>query len=160
MKKLLATSALALAIAGTGALGLPTVAGAATTTTPPAPARATGAHHGLRVWLEAHRRGIREELVSVSASTIGIQPQELVTELRSGMSIADVATRHDVTAQTVVDALVKAFDTRVQAAVTDGKITAARGQEIEGRLPSLATLAVNHVFGQHAGTQTPASAAG
>ena len=67
----------------------------------------------LRAWLRAHRRQIRRAGVAISARTIGVTPQDLVTELRSGKSIADVAAEHDVSAQTVVDALVAAADSKI-----------------------------------------------
>ncbi len=148
MKKVLATSALALALAGTGAAGLAATAGATTRTPASSTAPSTARHHG--VLRHKLRRRLRREVVTVSATTIGIQPQALVTELRPGKSIADVAAEHNVSAQTVINALVSAIDARVQAAVTNGKITSARAQKIEARLPAFADRVVNHVFGQAA----------
>ena len=154
MKKLLATSALALTLAGTGALGIASAAGASTTTS--TPTATAPAHHGLATWLRDHRHAVRAAVVSTSATAIGVTPQDLVTELKGGSSIAQVAAAHNVSSQTVVDSLVKVGDAKVASVASAGKISAARAQAIEARLPTAAAKVVAHVFGQHAGS-TPAA---
>jgi hypothetical protein len=52
------------------------------------------------------RREHRQELLAVVADTIGIPAEELVTALKDGRSIAQVAEANDVGRQAVVDALV------------------------------------------------------
>jgi hypothetical protein len=96
--------------------------------------------------LRAHRKGIREEVVAISSKTIGVTPQDLVSELKSGKSIADVAAEHSVSAQTVVNALVAAGDAKISQAVTDHKISSTEASKIEAALPGLATKVVNHTF--------------
>jgi uncharacterized protein (DUF433 family) len=45
-------------------------------------------------------------LIALAAKTLGMTPAELLTELKSGKSIADVASERDVPVQDVIDALV------------------------------------------------------
>lgn len=104
-----------------------------------------------RGWLRNHRAQVRRAVVSISASTIHITPSALVTALRSGESIAEVAGDHGVAAQTVVNALVSAGDARVNQAVTNHKLTSAQAARIESKLPTVATRIVDHVFGHRTG---------
>ncbi len=65
------------------------------------------------------------DTVRISAKAIGVTPQDLVSSLRSGKSIDQVAQAHNVDVQTVVNALVQAGDTQVGRAVTSHKLTPA-----------------------------------
>ncbi len=143
LKKTLAS----LAIGGIMVGGVAVGAGSASAATPSAGAttQATSGHP-LRAWLRAHRKEIRKDAVVISAKTIGVTPQDLVSELRSGKSVATVAGEHNVSAQTVVNALVGAADARINQAVGDHKLTSAQASKIEGALPGLVTKAVNHTF--------------
>ena len=120
-------------------------AGTASAATP-ATATATTGHHALKTWLKAHRRQIRRAALAVSAKTIGITPQALRAELKSGKSVAQVAGEHGVTAQTVIGALVGAADTRIDQAVSDHKLTSDQAAKLKAALPARVTKAVNHVF--------------
>jgi hypothetical protein len=116
---------------------------AAAPTTATATASSSTAGHPLRTWLKAHRKEIRKAGIEISAKTIGITPKALVTELRSGKSVAQVAAEHNVSAQTVVNALVGAADTKVDQAVTSGKLTSAQAAKIKAALPGYITKAVD-----------------
>lgn len=102
--------------------------------------------HPLRAWLRNHRRQLRRAGVAISARTIGVTPQALVTELRSGKSIADVAGQHGVSAQTVVNALVSAADSKINQAVADHKLSSTAATTIKAALPGRLTKAVDHTF--------------
>lgn len=129
-----------LAVGGTAFAASPNTSATAT-----APAAAHHAHGKSRPWWEAHRRSIRAEGLAVSAKTIGVTPHALVTELKTGKSIAQVAGEHDVSASTVVGALTSAADGKVAAAVTSGKLTQARADKLTAALPARITRAVNRV---------------
>ncbi len=129
-----------------GGVAAGTAAYASSPSTPTVAATpAQSAKHPLHAWLRAHRRELRREGVAISAKTIGMAPKALVTELRTGQSIAEVAEEHNVTAQTVVDALTNAADSEINQAVTDHKLTSAQAQKIEARLPARLSKAVNRV---------------
>jgi hypothetical protein len=88
---------------------------------------------------------LREGAV-ISAKTIGVTTKDLVTELRSGKSVADVAGEHGVSVQTVVNALVTAADGRVDKAVAADKLTSAQATAVKAKLPTWVAKVVNHVF--------------
>jgi 6-phosphogluconate dehydrogenase len=97
-------------------------------------------------WVRAHRQAIRKAVVSISAKTIGVTPQDLVSELQSGKSITDVAGEHGVSEQTVASALVIAADAAINQAVAKGHLSSARATRIEAEVPGYATTLVNHTF--------------
>ena len=153
MKKLIATVTAGLALSGVAGValsaGLSSPAGAATPAAVSAPA--TSGRHPLRAWLRAHRKAVARDTVKISAETIGVTPKGLVTTLRSGQSIAQVARANSVDPQTVVQALVQAADTKVSNAVAKHTLTQAQATKIEAALPGAVTRLVNHVHGQRAG---------
>ncbi len=81
-----------------------------------------------------------------------------MSELRSGKSIAEVATEHKVSTQTVVDALMSAVDAKVTKAVTNHKFTSTQGAKIEAALHGYVVKLVNHTF-SHKAARTPAPTA-
>jgi hypothetical protein len=139
MKQLIA----GVVTAGVLATGTAAVAGAATSsTTAPAAVSAakSGKHHHGHLRHRMLRAGAK-----VAAATIGISTKDLVSEVRSGKSAAQVAQAHGVDPQTVVDAVVKAGDAKIDQLAKDGRITAERAAKLKDRLPGLVTKIVNRV---------------
>jgi hypothetical protein len=137
----LSTAGVAIAGAANSPSSLPDPAStvAAATATPDAdqatkPARA---HHR-----KARRHRIRVLIRKVVLETIGIDRRTLRSELRSGKTIGEIATAHDVEPSAVVDALVAAVTTKLDAAVAAGKIKAERAERIEAKLPARFTKLV------------------
>jgi hypothetical protein len=148
LKKLIAPVVLSGALLGSLAIGGVAFAGTPTTTAPASAPAASATHtgrHAAREWLRANRKSIRKAGITISATTIGVTPQALVAELRTGKSIAQVASEHGVSAQTVVDALTKAADAKVADAVTAGKLTQAQAAKVDAALPARLTKAVDKV---------------
>ncbi len=108
------------------------------------------AHHPIR--------NAAKDSVSVAASTIGIDTKDLVKELRTGKSIADVAAEHGVAEQTVVDAIVADLSSKLDQAAANGTITAERAATVEAKLPARVTQLVEKTRGQHAATTTTTTA--
>ena len=144
LKKFLAPVAVGGALLGSLAVG--GVAGAATPATTSTPAVHAAGTHPARQWLRAHRKGLRAQGLTISATTIGITPQALKTELKSGKSIAQVASEHGSSATAVEAALTTAADNAVTQAETAGKLTSAQAAKIDARLPARIDKLVNHVF--------------
>ncbi|MEY2590172.1 MAG: hypothetical protein QOJ67_2156 [Acidimicrobiaceae bacterium] len=147
MKKLIASISIAAALGG-GAFALNTAlpAGAQsnpTTESPSSPAatKPDGAAHAGR---HPRRARVIRGAVKVSADTIGIPQADLVSALKDGQSIAQVAEAHGVTTQTVIDALVNAGSAKADEAVANGKVTQAQADKIKARLPQAAERIVNH----------------
>jgi hypothetical protein len=114
-RNLIGAAAFSVALAGGGVagamLGTPGVSGAqdgTTSTTAPATtdaARPRPPHPGARVELKA------------AADALGITPAELLTELKAGKSIADVASEKNVDLTKVTDAMVADGTAKLEAAI-------------------------------------------
>lgn len=137
--------AAAALLAGGGALALarqgsaaPRTAGTQTTATRPL--------HRLR----AHRllrRVVRRRLGGAAASYVGIGRRELRSELRSGLTLAQVATAHGKTADGLVQELVTLVRGRLDRAVSRGRLTGAQEQALLTRLERRLDRLVNRTFG-------------
>jgi len=143
LKKLIAPVAVGGVLLGSLALGGVASAATPTPTTAPAAHASAGKAHQ---WLRAHRKGLRAEGLAVSAKTIGITPQALKADLKSGKSIAQVASANGSSGAAVESALTTAADNAVNQAESDGKLTSAQAAKIEAKLPPRIDKIVNHVF--------------
>jgi len=129
-------------VAGGSAYAAAPTTGSATVTAP-----APGTHNGpAHQRMKAHRKGARKHAVVIAATTIGITPQTLVADLKSGQSIAQVAVANGKTAQDVTDALTTAAQARVAQGVTAGQLTQAQADAINANAPARIAKLVNHVF--------------
>lgn len=72
------------------------------------------------------RRERRRAALGTAAAAIGIPADELATALRGGATVAEVAEGAGVDPATVTDALVAEANTRIDAAVAEGDLDAAR----------------------------------
>ena len=95
----------------------------------------------------AHRKEIRQHEVQVTADSIGISTDTLKSELKSGKSIAQVATENNVDPQTVITAIDNDVNARVDQAVTNHKLSQDKADTIKAKAPDVITRVVNHVFG-------------
>jgi polyhydroxyalkanoate synthesis regulator phasin len=91
-----------------------------------------------------------------AAAAIGITPQQLRTEL-AGKSLADVAKAHGKTAADVATALKNAAHTRIDQAVTAGRLTADQANTQKAQVDQRIDQQVNQVVPQR-GTGTGADA--
>ncbi len=115
----------------------------------PAASTPSASHAGkgqVKAWVHSHRKELRKAGLDISAKTIGITPQVLRTDLKDGNSVAGVATQHNVSPQTVIDALVSAADSQVNAAVGTHQLTSAQASKIEAKIPARVAKVVNHTF--------------
>ena len=93
------------------------------------------------------RQGLRLAFTT-AADTLGLTAQELREQVKSGpQSIASVAG--DQTDE-VTAAIVAALSARIDEAVANGNVSAARADQAKSRLPDAAQRFVNRVPGQHA----------
>jgi len=91
---------------------------------------------GLR--LGAHRLGPITKYLDIT-------PQELRSELRSGKSLAEIATAHGKTVDGLVDAIVGPAKARLDKAVENGRLTRQRADELLARLTDAVEKAVQRV---------------
>jgi len=146
----LSTGGVALAGATTGGSSSPSDRPAASTVA------AETNHHPARRHRARHHRRMLRRAAGIVARTIDIDRKELRQEVRSGKTIAEVATAHGVDPQAVVDALVNAANRRIDRAVANGRIRAERAATIKERLPERITRIVDewHPRSVHTGTDT------
>ena len=78
-----------------------------------------------------------------AASTIGISPDELRSEIRSGKTVAKVATDHGVDPNNVVNAIVAALTQEIDQKAAAGTIDANRAAQAKQKLPNAASRFVN-----------------
>src|SRR3954466_3039084 len=124
----LATTGVALAGATTGGSGSAPPSDHPAASTVAAESRAHPAfRHRARVHILRLLRGAG----GVVTKTIGIDRATLRQGLRSGQTIAQIATANGVEPQTVIDALVTAANHRIDKAVAHGRITAERAANIK-----------------------------
>ncbi len=104
----------------------------ATTSTTPSSSSSTGTPpaHG---WVKAHRHALVRDAVVLTAKDIGVTPQDLVSELKSGKSLADVAGEHNVSSQTLVNDLVTAAEVQGQRGRQREQDHLGRGQQDQRR---------------------------
>ena len=83
--------------------------------------------------------------LDVVATTLGITTDEVRTALESGQTIADLAVSKGKTAQDVIDAVVAAATTKINAEVTAGNLTQTQADKLIANLTTIATDFVNDV---------------
>jgi hypothetical protein len=84
------------------------------------------------------RRRAVHAAVDVSAKTIGVTPDALRDAIKSGQSVAEVATAHNVDPTTVVNALVTAGTARIDKAVANHHLSAEKAAKLKAALPERA----------------------
>ena len=72
-----------------------------------------------------------------AAKALGMTTQDLMTELRSGKTLADVATEKNVKADDVKAAIVGAVNAQVDQAVKDGKLTQTQADNIKAQVAKI-----------------------
>ncbi len=111
--------------------------------------------HLNKAHVKAARYARRHHLVkqggNIAAQTIGISPQALRTAAKGGQSVAEVATSKGVAPQKVITAIVNAGNTKIDQAVANGKLSAARAATLESKLTASATKLVNAHHGSAQG---------
>ena len=78
-----------------------------------------------------------------AAKVLGVSTDDLAAALKDGKSMADVAKEKGVDVQKVIDALVKEAQTRLDQAVTDGKLTQEKADAAKATVTERVTAMVN-----------------
>lgn len=78
--------------------------------------------------------GVHRALLDAAAQKLGITSAELVTQLRSGQTLAQLAQAHGTTEQDVVNAALAAAKTQLDQAVAAGTLTQAQADAAYARL--------------------------
>ncbi len=81
------------------------------------------------------------------AAAIGISEDQLDRELQ-GVSVADVAAAHGISITTLIVALTNVATARIDAGITEGKITSDQGAALKLALPSQINAIITQVRGE------------
>jgi len=96
------------------------------------------------------RFNIGQEVMNAAAQKLGMTAQELMTELRNGKTLTDVATEKKVSADDLKAAIVTAVDAKLDQAVKDGNLTQAQADQIKSQVDKM-TLDNAFGMGMHRG---------
>jgi ribosomal protein S20 len=98
---------------------------------------------------------VKGELETV-AKSIGIPVKDLASALKGGQTIAQVATEHGKDPNQVIADMTTAANTRIDEAVTDGKLTPDQAAKLKTRASTAIARLVNEGRQKHAhGTTAP-----
>ncbi len=86
--------------------------------------------------------GLREAVATV-AKTLGMTPAELMTALRSGQTLAQIAQSKNVTTDTLISTMVTAAEKQLATAVQNKRITQAQADTIKSTLTQRMTDLAN-----------------
>jgi hypothetical protein len=78
-----------------------------------------------------------QEALNAAAQKLGMTAQDLMTELRSGKTLADVAKEKSVSAGDLKTAIVNAVDAQIDQAVTAGKLTQSQADNIKAQVAKI-----------------------
>ena len=76
-----------------------------------------------------HPRISPQQIVGGVAQAIGMEPQELVAQLREGQSLAEIIVAQGFTVEEVIGTLSAQLQVRLDAAVAEGKITPEQAEQ-------------------------------
>ena len=93
---------------------------------------------------DANQQAKRQEFLTTAAKAIGVSTTDLETQLRSGTTLADVAKANNVDPNTVIVALVGDLNTKIDADVASGKLTAEQGAARKAKATERVTDMVNN----------------
>jgi hypothetical protein len=113
-------------------------------------AEATGCKVVAQMARSARRkaRGASRGMLAAAAGYLGVSKKELVTELKQGTTLAQLAAARDKTVDGLEAAMLARAKTRLAKAVEAKRITAEQRAERLERLEKLADRLVTHNFGR------------
>jgi ribosomal protein S20 len=76
----------------------------------------------------------RQTAVNGAAKALGMKPEDVVSALQGGKTLADLAKEKGVTEDKVKQAMIDAEKAAIDQAIKDGKITKDRGDQLKSKL--------------------------
>ena len=97
-----------------------------------------------------------QQIIGGIATVLGIEPQELLQQLREGQTLADIIVAQDSSVEAVFEALSVQLQSNLDQAVADGKITAEQAEQLLASLQARARKVLENPglhrgLGRHAG---------
>jgi hypothetical protein len=91
-----------------------------------------------------HLFGIKQAMLDAAAGALNLSADDLMTRLRNGETLADIAQAQGTTEQAVIDAALAAARTQLDQAVTAGTLTQAQADAIYSDLQSRGADLLTH----------------
>ncbi|MGD0116277.1 MAG: hypothetical protein ABSC13_09800 [Dehalococcoidia bacterium] len=88
-----------------------------------------------------------QNIVQSVAGKLNLTPQQIQTQLKSGKSLADIASAQGVSRDDLKNDITTAVNTEVDNAVSGGKITQSQGDNIKSMLSSNLDQLIDHTGG-------------
>jgi hypothetical protein len=88
--------------------------------------------------------GVKQAMFDAAAGALNLSTDELMTQLRSGQTLAEIAQAQGTTEQAVIDAALAAARTQLDQAVTDGTLTQSQADAIYNDLQSRGADLLTH----------------
>ena len=82
-------------------------------------------------------------VIEVVADETGLEAREITRQIAEGMTLADIIQSNNGDVQTVIDQSVSKITAEIKQAVTDGKMTQDRADELLANLKDLVTKGIN-----------------
>ena len=139
-KQTLAIGAVALVAIGGGVGGALAASGPSSVAKAQGVATTAGLGH-------FRRHAIRRGILRVAADYLGLTPRELVQQLRSGKSLAEIATAQGKSVDGLKTAILDAVQARLDKGVASNRITSAQEQTFLDRVKTRLDTLVNRHFG-------------
>jgi hypothetical protein len=86
-------------------------------------------------------------VVSATTGLLGVDTQDLISELKSGKSLSAIADEHKVSRQNLIDTITGSIETQLQNAVDAGTITSDQKQKVMDAVNANIDAAVDWVPG-------------
>ena len=90
--------------------------------------------------------GLLRSAIQAAVEETGLEAQEILSQIRDGMTLAEVVTANGGDIQLVIDQAVASASERFAQAVENGRITQERADEMLANLETLITEGVNREF--------------
>ncbi|MGA2285988.1 MAG: hypothetical protein ABSG55_06940 [Dehalococcoidia bacterium] len=88
-----------------------------------------------------------QSIIQTVAGKLNLTPQQIETQLKSGKSLADIASAQGVSRDDLKNTITTAVDTQVDKAVSAGTITQSQGDNIKSMLSSKLDQLIDHTGG-------------
>jgi hypothetical protein len=90
--------------------------------------------------------GFLRSAIQAAAEETGLEAQEILSQIRDGMTLAEVVAANGGDIQVVIDTVIAGASERLAEAVENGRITQERADEMLANLETLITEGVNREF--------------
>ena len=88
----------------------------------------------------------QQAALQAAATTIGVTPSALESDLASGQTVASVAKAHDVSASTVISAVTTAVDNQISSLESSGKISSSEASALTAEVAARVTEWVDNSY--------------